>query len=1121
MTQAAVKGSPSWIRLIDRDHLLEEVGRTTVARGETYHRQGRVIQYVTAHDGEAVIARVNGSRGRPYTVTVRRDAEDGDPDGFDWYGHCTCPMGLDCKHIVATILAAQTDLAPLPAPAPRAAAWEAAFDPLLRSGSPNNADAHRGGPLGLLLQVAAAQSRPGQPAPPVGLTLRPVAPGANGGWIRTGIGWHDLEYSHVARAARADHREALKAIAAWQRSRTSYAYTTPQTIDAGRLGPHLWRLLDDAIAAGVQIVTGDRGQLPVRVATDPVEVMLDLSRASKGDLTVRAVIPLAPPGSSTALLGEPVHGVFAHGRDGLVLGRFPRPLAPALTTLIRGHDVLVPAADVDRFLTRYYPALRQHAEVRSSDGSVELPEVVPPRLALRLTAQPNHSLGLRWTFRYEVGDDVIDVPLPRDAVPVDPGGSGIARDQTTEEALLGSLEVLDAVPGLRIPRPGLVRLAVVVEPELTGMESVCFLRDVLPALEQREDIEITIIGQLLDYAETVESPVISVSALDPLEDLFSASTRGTDPEAGSQLDWFDLSIDVTIAGHPVPLVELLAALAAGDEHLILDNGTWFALDRPELEALRRIVEESRSLHDPEARALRINRFQAGLWAELVGLGVVAQQSERWSRSVGALLELEVLPRPDVPATVKAELRDYQLDGYHWLSLLWDHDLGGILADDMGLGKTLQTLAMAERAREQGTLTPDAPLLVVAPTSVVSAWVREAAKFTPDLCVAALTETERRRGSTVVEATQGAHLVITSYALFRLDEGGFRARAWRGLVLDEAQFVKNHQARTYAAVKRLPAPFKLAITGTPLENSLMDLWSLLSISAPGLFPSPQRFGELFRKPIESGTSPDLLATLRRRIRPLMLRRTKESVAQDLPPKIEQVVPVTLNPQHRRIYDRHLHRERQRILGLLDDVDRNRIAILRALTKLRQLSLDVHLVEADASPRIRSSKVDALLDQLVEVVAEGHRCLVFSQFTRFLSVVRERLADEGIEHVYLDGRTRDRPKRIASFVEGTAAVFVISLKAGGSGLTLTEADYVFVLDPWWNPAVEAQAIDRAHRIGQDKTVMVYRLVSEGTIEEKVLELQQRKRDLFARVVDDGGLMAAPLTADDIRGLLGSPT
>jgi len=338
------------------------------------------------------------------------------------------------------------------------------------------------------------------------------------------------------------------------------------------------------------------------------------------------------------------------------------------------------------------------------------------------------------------------------------------------------------------------------------------------------------------------------------------------------------------------------------------------------------------------------------------------------------------------------------------------------------------------------------------------------------------------------------------------------------VLDEAQFVKNHRAKTYQCARLLDAPFKLAITGTPLENSLMDLWALLSIVAPGLFPSPQRFTDEFRKPIESGQAPEVLASLRRRIRPLMLRRTKDNVARDLPPKVEQVLHVTLNPAHQKIYQTHLQRERQRILGMIDDVQKHRIAIFRSLTLLRQLSLDPSLVDKKYAGTVRSSKIDALMEQLEEVVAEGHRALVFSQFTGFLALVRARLTEAGIDHCYLDGRTRDRPRRIAEFREGDAPVFCISLKAGGFGLTLTEADYVFVLDPWWNPAAEAQAVDRTHRIGQDKTVMVYRLVAVDTIEEKVVALQQRKRDLFQQVVEDEAMMSSPLTADDIRELLG---
>jgi len=275
--------------------------------------------------------------------------------------------------------------------------------------------------------------------------------------------------------------------------------------------------------------------------------------------------------------------------------------------------------------------------------------------------------------------------------------------------------------------------------------------------------------------------------------------------------------------------------------------------------------------------------------------------------------------------------------------------------------------------------------------------------------------------------------------------------------------------------------------------------------------------VYAKPIERGGEPELLATLRRRVRPLMLRRTKEAVASDLPPKQEQVLEVVLNPKHQKIYQTHLQRERQKVLGLLEDLDKNRFAIFRSLTLLRQLALAPSLVDP-AYATVPSSKADAFLEQLHEVVAEGHRALVFSQFTGFLSVVRDRLDAEGIDYCYLDGSSRNRPERIAEFKTGTAPVFLISLKAGGVGLNLTEADYVFILDPWWNPAVEAQAVDRTHRIGQDKNVMVYRLVAAGTIEEKVMELKARKQSLFTQVMDDEGMMAAPLSVDDIKALFG---
>jgi SNF2 family DNA or RNA helicase len=676
------------------------------------------------------------------------------------------------------------------------------------------------------------------------------------------------------------------------------------------------------------------------------------------------------------------------------------------------------------------------------------------------------------------------------------------RDRAAEQRLVEELRAVDEVADFA-PLWQLVarRPRLVPELRLHGFSTVA-LAGLLPVLEEHPGLELTVDGEVADYSEADEAPLISVSATD---------TTGSEPT-----DWFDLGISVTVAGEDVPLAPLIEALARGHAHLILESGTWFSLDRPELETLRQLVEEARTLQDHPSGPLRISAVHVGLWEELAALGVVEEQSERWTHTVGRLLDLDAVEPAEVPAGLAATLRPYQVDGFRWLSLLWDTGLGGVLADDMGLGKTVQMLAMVLRARERGEL--EHPALVVAPTSVLSTWASEAARFAPDLRVVVVDRTRGKARGRLDDTVADADLVITSYTVARIDEAHWRSRPWSAVVLDEAQFVKNHQAKTYQAVRRLTARAKFAITGTPLENSLMDLWSLLSIVAPGLYPRPRHFKEQWANPVERDGDRERLAALRRRIRPLMLRRTKESVAAELPPKQEQLLTVDLHPRHRAVYDRHLQRERQRLLGLIDDLDGNRMAVLRALTALRQLALDPALVDEQYAGLASSAKVDALVEQLGELAEEGHRALVFSQFTGFLAVVRRRLEEEAMRYEYLDGSTRNRPERIAAFREGDAPVFLISLKAGGFGLTLTEADYVFVLDPWWNPAAEAQAIDRTHRIGQTRPVNVYRMVSRDTIEEKVVALQDRKRDLFSRVVDDGAAMSTALTADDLRELLG---
>jgi SNF2 family DNA or RNA helicase len=474
------------------------------------------------------------------------------------------------------------------------------------------------------------------------------------------------------------------------------------------------------------------------------------------------------------------------------------------------------------------------------------------------------------------------------------------------------------------------------------------------------------------------------------------------------------------------------------------------------------------------------------------------------------------PDPDrVPDGLRADLRPYQRDGFRWLLGLWRHRLGGVLADDMGLGKTIQTLAMIAAARAEDPGAP--PFLVVAPTSVVTTWATEAERFTPGLEVRTVTRSQAKRRRPLTQDTAGADIVVTSYALLRIDQAAYAEQTWSGLILDEAQFVKNHRAKTYQAARLVPCRMKLAITGTPVENSLMDLWSMLSLTAPGLFPSAERFTEYYLRPIERDGDGLRLAQLRRRIAPLVLRRTKDLVAGELPPKQEQVLEVTLQPKHARVYQTHLQRERQKVLGLIDDLDDNRFTILQSLTLLRQLALDPVLVD-DLHEGVAASKTETLVEMLGEVVQEGHRALVFSQFTGYLRRVRDRLTAAGLTTAYLDGATTDRQQVIDGFRHGDAGVFLISLRAGGFGLNLTEADYCFVLDPWWNPAAEQQAVDRAHRIGQTRPVMVYRLVAKDTIEEKVMALKQRKSALFDAVLGGDSLASTTFGADEIRELLG---
>ncbi len=1089
--------------------------RVTLARGADYARAGRVTSIIVGDEGTRAAARVIGNGSGLYRTEVTLEA---DPHGEPMLeSDCTCPVGFACKHAAALVIALRTQRpwrTDQPSGSERATSWRDALGDLLDVPEPDP----QTGVVGLLLDIESPRGHipswePQTRSPRI--QLRPMIPGASPGrWIKTGISWEAVSggyYSHHTFRLDGPPLDALTAIADAHRrgNRMSGYGRAPASIPLDLMGRGWVDLLTRARDAGVVLLTHPNNGGEVHLEAEVGHFVLDLSPIEHGDVRAVPSLDLPEGAGEVIIVGDPPTGWFRHEERDLRLGGFGPDVDSAAARVVQRGPFTIPGEDWSSFAVDKLPVLQRRAQVRTHDG-LTLPEIVPPRLHLSVRFDKDHTAHLNWSFRYGPIDAPVTVPLMREPTAYHDAqafrDAHVARDAHAFRDVAVEAELLTVIPtrgelpalwdltraGWR-PREAL---------KLTGFDTVAFA-ELLPEIEAHDDVEVDVIGERTAYSEVTEAPQIAV---------------GTTQSSESN-DWFDLSISVTVGGHQVPLSDLVTALARSEERMILPDGAWFSLDHPELHRLRDLVEEARALQDKRSDPLRLSVLHAGLWDELVEIGVVEEQSALWKRSVDALLGIDsehAPPPADVPVALKATLRPYQEEGFRWLSLLWDLGLGGVLADDMGLGKTLQVVAMALRAKERGELVD--PMLIVAPTSVLGTWVDEVAKFAPDLTVAVLDRTRGKAKVGMNEAIAGADLVVTTYAVGRIDAEEFRMVRWSAAVLDEAQFVKNHQAKTYAAMRRLPARVTFALTGTPLENSLMDLWSLLSLVAPGLHPRPQLFKETWAKPIENGSAPELLATLRRRIRPLMLRRTKEAVASDLPPKQEQILHVALHPKHRAIYDRHLARERQRLLGLIDDLDGNRIAILRALTVLRQMALDPSLTDAEAYGGVApSAKVEALVEQVAELASEGHRALVFSQFTGFLAIVRARLEEEGIAYAYLDGSTRNRTDVVKGFREGEAPVFLISLKAGGFGLTLTEADYVFVLDPWWNPAAENQAIDRAHRIGQTKSVNVYRLVSTDTIEEKVVALQDKKRDLFARVVDDGNLLSSAMTADDLRGLL----
>ena len=1189
------------VRLTD-DQIISRVGRGAFQRGLDYARKGRVRGIGVAGNGDIISAQSKGSGAHIYqTMVFRKQHDQRSPEA--WVGNCSCPVGANCKHVAALLITARSLAQEEPdvaAPAGQVAPWESRLAGLLQL----ERMPHRRMALEIIDDTGSMWGNPAGPS------MLPLIEGKRG-WNRQGASWSQIASGGLDDEADPEVIGVLRELAGMA---GGYGfYYADDRVSLMTAPARVWEVLRRGVAAGLTLTTAQRHGRPVHLA-EGLRGGVHLIREGDGGVVVAPALEIDDveeinrqqvPGIELDLtlmpIGDPVHGFYTWmpGRELLLMPIEPRP-TEALSRLLLGEreTITIPAGDVERFETEHLEALTRALPILSADASIRLPRPTTLRAALAVHVDADeHHLTTEWSIRYisedgEVrhGHGVGDLAEAAEGR-IEDGAAG--RDVEGETRL--AREVLNRLLPLAVQHP-----AVWHPLDLRGMATARFMTETLPVLRELEAFDVEVDDDVPDYREAADAPVITTSVSDD-ED---------------RPDWFSLSVRVHVGEEEIPLVPLMAAVAAGEPEVLLESGTWVSIDRPEIEALARLMEEGRELADPQAHGtLRVSALHAGYYEVLESLGIIERATARWKERVGRLLEraraAETAAEHDavadaggsaggtpVPEGLRATLRPYQLEGYRWLDFLRQAGLGGVLADDMGLGKTVQVLAVVqrlveEREKAEGQVPTDVgtgkdseltdfdalngpegtgPVLVIAPTSVVGSWVEQAERFCPNLRVRAVTRTAAKREEALERIAEGSDVVVTSYTIARLCEEEFVAQDWAWVVCDEAQFVKNRTSATYKAVRRLRAPSTIAITGTPLENSLMDLWALMSIAAPGLLPDPERFGQVYRKPIDRGDT-EALGRLRRRMRPFLLRRTKEQVAADLPAKTEQVLAVELGAKHRKAYDQRLARERQRILGLLEeDTAQSRFIALKALTTLRQMALDPALVDGDggndgsgtiaargakgvkdkaaATPPegqrrsgrrpSPSAKVEVLLEHLGSIVSEGHRALIFSQFTRYLSGVREHLEDAGVRTAYMDGSTPDRQKVIDAFRAGEADVFLISLKAGGFGLTLTEADYVFLLDPWWNPQAEEQAVDRTHRIGQDKPVMVYRLVSADTIEEKVMALKEKKAELFARVVEGtgdveaggegaggpagvagaagaGGLSPAALTAAEIRELI----
>ncbi len=616
-------------------------------------------------------------------------------------------------------------------------------------------------------------------------------------------------------------------------------------------------------------------------------------------------------------------------------------------------------------------------------------------------------------------------------------------------------------------------------------------------------------GWFLEFFETLKNRGIVVFGFKQLKKFkFNPNKGQFQIRASSGIDWFDMKLELHFGDQFASLADIKKAVLNRQNYVTLKDGSMGMLPEDWLEKYGQMLKMGQVKGD----SLRISKLHFSVIDELYNEIDSEAVREEIALKREKLLNFKKIRAVPLPANVNATLRDYQLEGYKWLNFLDEFGWGGCLADDMGLGKTLQIITFIQAQKNR---TPDAVMLVVVPTSLIFNWQAEVEKFAPGLRILVHRGTGRAKNA---DEFTTCDIVLTTYGMMRSDVEWLREFRFQYVILDESQAIKNPNSLAAKAAKLLKPHNRLAMTGTPVENNTFDLYSQMDFLNPGLLGTQEFFRTEYATPIDKHQDKEKAAELRRLIKPFMLKRTKEEVAKDLPDKTETVLFCEMGKKQRKVYDTMRETYRQRIVNEMASVGREKAAflILEGLLKLRQICDSPALLSDDAGYDTESAKLDEIIRE-IEENASNHKILIFSQFLKMLDLIRQHLDKHHISYEYLDGQTQDRAGRVNRFQNDTQCrVFLVSLKAGGVGLNLTEADYVYLIDPWWNPAVEQQAIDRTHRIGQTRKVFAYRMICKDTVEEKILELQARKKEVAADLISNEAGFIKKLTRDDIVGL-----